>query len=100
MIQYVKSSVSSKFGPFATFQVKFRVPAEIVVVGHTDRVGTDQQNDVLSLQRAERVRQELVRLGVDPNSMSTVGRGEREPLVPTDDEVAQPRNRRVEITVR
>jgi len=29
-----------------------------------------------------------------------VGRGEREPLVPTEDEVSEPRNRRVEITVR
>ena len=50
-------------------------------------MGSDQQNDVLSLQRAERVRQELVRLGIDPDRIQTVGRGEREPLVPTDDEV-------------
>jgi outer membrane protein OmpA-like peptidoglycan-associated protein len=81
-------------------EVAARPSAEIIAIGHTDRVGSDQQNDVLSLQRAERVRQELVRLGIDPGGIVTVGRGEREPLIPTDDEVPQPRNRRVEITVR
>ena len=70
------------------------------MIGHTDRVGSDQQNDVLSLQRAERIRQDLVRLGMATDGIQTVGRGEREPLVPTEDEVPEPRNRRVEITVR
>lgn len=77
-----------------------RPAAEIVAIGHTDRVGSDQQNDVLSLQRAERVREELERLGINPERIATVGRGEREPLVVTADEVAEPRNRRVEIIVR
>jgi outer membrane protein OmpA-like peptidoglycan-associated protein len=81
-------------------EVAGRPAAEVVAIGHTDRVGSDQQNDALSLQRAERVRQELVRLGIDADRIVTVARGEREPLVPTDDEVAQPRNRRVEIIVR
>jgi outer membrane protein OmpA-like peptidoglycan-associated protein len=73
---------------------------EIVVVGHTDRVGTLAYNDALSLRRAERVRAQLGRIGVPDAQISVAGRGEREPLVPTDDEVAEPRNRRVEITVR
>jgi outer membrane protein OmpA-like peptidoglycan-associated protein len=81
-------------------EVAGRPAAEIVVIGHTDRVGSDQQNDALSLQRAERIRQELIRTGIAAERIVTVGRGEREPLVPTDDEVAEPRNRRVEITVR
>jgi outer membrane protein OmpA-like peptidoglycan-associated protein len=81
-------------------EVTGRPAAEIVAIGHTDRVGSDQQNDALSLQRAERVRQELISLGVSPDRIAAVGRGEREPLVPTADEVAEPRNRRVEITVR
>ena len=69
------------------------------VIGHTDRVGAVPYNDALSLRRAERVRDELMKLGIaaeDP----VAGRGEREPLVPTADEVAEPRNRRVEINVR
>ena len=56
-------------------EVAGRPAAEIVVIGHTDRVGSDQQNDVLSLQRAERVRQELVRLGIDPERIVDGGRG-------------------------
>jgi outer membrane protein OmpA-like peptidoglycan-associated protein len=78
-----------------------RYPApEIVVIGHTDRVGTLARNDALSLRRAERVRDELVKSGVDAARIRVEGRGEREPLVPTPDEVAEPLNRRVEINVR
>jgi len=78
-----------------------RLPApEIVVIGHTDRVGTLARNDALSLQRAGRMRDELVKAGVDPAKIRVEGRGEREPLVPTADEVAEPRNRRVEINIR
>jgi len=73
---------------------------EIVVVGHTDRVGTLTYNDALSLRRAERVRNDLVQLGIQRERITVAGRGEREPIVPTEDEVAEPRNRRVEITVR
>ncbi len=73
---------------------------EIVVVGHTDRVGTVPYNDALSLRRAERVRNGLAQMGIPRDQISVAGRGEREPLVPTEDEVAEARNRRVEITVR
>ncbi len=73
---------------------------DVLVIGHTDRLAGDDYNDRLSLQRAERVQAELVRLGIPPARIRTAGRGEREPLVPTDDGVAEPRNRRVEIDVR
>ena len=73
---------------------------EIVVVGHTDRMGTVEYNDTLSLKRAERLRTELVQIGIPAERIQTAGRGEREPLIPTDDEVEEPRNRRVEVTVR
>jgi outer membrane protein OmpA-like peptidoglycan-associated protein len=78
-----------------------RHPApEVLVIGHTDRVGSVQANDQLSLRRAERMRDELVKLGASADPMQVSGRGEREPLVPTADEVAEPKNRRVEVTVR
>ena len=73
---------------------------DVVVIGHTDRVGNLQFNDGLSLQRAERVRMELVKLGIAESRIQIAGRGEREPLVPTADEVSEPRNRRVENSVR
>ncbi|HSG77808.1 MAG TPA: OmpA family protein [Burkholderiales bacterium] len=81
-------------------ELRERSAPDVVVIGHTDRVGNVQYNDDLSLQRAERVRGELVRLGIPPARIRVAGRGEREPLVATDDDVAEPRNRRVEINVR
>jgi outer membrane protein OmpA-like peptidoglycan-associated protein len=81
-------------------EIARRPAAEVVAIGHTDRVGTVQHNDALSLQRAETVRRELVRLGIPIDRIQVAGRGEREPLVPTAEGVPEPRNRRVEITVR
>jgi outer membrane protein OmpA-like peptidoglycan-associated protein len=78
-----------------------RRPApEVVVIGHTDRVGSLAYNDALALKRAERVRAALVEAGVDAGQIEVAGRGEREPAAPTADEVPEERNRRVEITVR
>ena len=73
---------------------------EIVVVGHTDMVGGLAYNDALSLRRAERVRTELVSIGIPAERIQVAGRGKREPLVRTPDETPEPRNRRVDITVR
>lgn len=74
--------------------------AEVVITGHTDRVGSVEANDRLSLARAEAVRDILAAAGVPRSAMSVAGRGEREPVVPTADEVAEARNRRVEIKIR
>jgi outer membrane protein OmpA-like peptidoglycan-associated protein len=73
---------------------------DIVVIGHTDTIGGSAYNDRLSLARAERMRELLVARGVPANRIQVRGRGERELLVPTEDEVREPRNRRVEINVR
>lgn len=81
--------------------IKRHASAEISATGHTDRAGTMQHNDALSLSRARRVRDELVSRGVAPAQFTSVaGRGERELLIATDDDVPEPRNRRVELTVR
>ena len=81
-------------------ELRKRPTPDIVVIGHTDRVGRDEANDRLSLQRAERMKSDLVREGLAAERIRTAGRGEREPVVPTDDGVDEPRNRRVEISVR
>lgn len=73
---------------------------QLTVVGHTDRVGNAQSNDALSLKRAQTVGQQLIDLGISASSLDTAGRGEREPLVATEDGVANAANRRVEITLR
>jgi outer membrane protein OmpA-like peptidoglycan-associated protein len=80
--------------------MKRRPVPDIVVTGHTDTVGSNESNDRLSMQRAERVKQFLTGIGIPSDRIVTAGRGERELLVPTADSVDEPRNRRVEINVR
>lgn len=74
--------------------------AEVVVIGHTDRMGSDDFNDALSRKRAEMVASRLIASGVRGDRISVAARGEHEPLIQTADEVPEPRNRRVEIKVR
>ena len=80
--------------------LKERPAPELYVIGHTDRVGKLEANDALSLQRANTVKAMLVADGIPADSIDVAGRGEREPLVATEDEVAEPANRRVQIVVR
>jgi outer membrane protein OmpA-like peptidoglycan-associated protein len=77
-----------------------RPAPEIVVIGHTDRVGSVQYNDELALKRAQTVRAALTQAGIAPGGIEVAGRGEREPAVATADEVDEERNRRVEVIVR
>lgn len=81
-------------------ELKQRPLPDIVVIGHTDTVGTDEFNDRLSLARAQRLREMLVFLGIPAERIEAAGRGKRELLVPTEENVSEPRNRRVEINVR
>lgn len=73
---------------------------DVLVVGHTDAVGSDSYNDALALKRAQTMRSALIARGIPPDDIVAIGRGKRELLVPTADGVAEPRNRRVEIVVR
>lgn len=73
---------------------------DVSVVGHTDRAGDLALNLELSRRRAEAVRDLLVSRGVDPEVISVTSHGESNPLVPTEDDVPEPRNRRVEVIVR
>jgi outer membrane protein OmpA-like peptidoglycan-associated protein len=79
-----------------------RYPApEISITGYTDTAGPAGRNERLSLARARRARDEFVRRGIPADRIVSVsGRGERELLVPTEDGVSEPRNRRVVISVR
>lgn len=81
-------------------ELRRRPLPDIMVIGHTDTVGTLAYNDRLSLARAQRLREMLIEMGLPAERIQAAGRGKREPLVTTDDNVAEPRNRRVEISVR
>jgi outer membrane protein OmpA-like peptidoglycan-associated protein len=81
-------------------EIARRPIADVIVIGHTDTVGNDAANDALSRQRADVVRAAFTARGLAADKVVTIGRGKRELAVPTGDNVAEPRNRRVEILVR
>jgi len=70
----------------------------ILVTGHTDTAGGDDYNQDLSLRRAEAVKREMVKDGIDERLIFIAGRGDRYPAVPTGPGVRDPENRRVVIT--
>jgi outer membrane protein OmpA-like peptidoglycan-associated protein len=80
-------------------EVHRRGPVEVVIEGHCDQVGTDAANDALSLARAEAVRALLVQGGLTATFVRVTGRGERQPVIDAP-ERPEPKNRRVEVTVR
>ena len=71
----------------------------IRITGHTDNVGTDEANQKLSEGRANAVKKELIRRGVDPDRMEAEGKGESEPVATNDTEEGRQLNRRVEFTI-
>ena len=73
---------------------------EVVVVGHTDTMGDVRANLALGLKRAISVRDILVEAGLAASTTEVVSHGEADLLVKTRDNTPEPRNRRVEITVR
>ena len=80
--------------------VKTYPAPQVAVVGHTDTAGSATANIGLGLRRAEVVRMRLVEAGVDRSAIVVTSHGEATPLVPTADDVTEPKNRRVDITVR
>lgn len=80
--------------------VKLRPVPDVLVVGHTDTTGAPAANFELALRRANTVRALLVAAGLDERAVAVVSHGEAQPLVRTPDGTYEPRNRRVEITVR
>jgi outer membrane protein OmpA-like peptidoglycan-associated protein len=83
-----------------TEKIKSFPAAQVTVIGHTDRVGNQAENDLLSLKRANTVGDMLIQIGIPKDAIEIVGRGEREPLVRTADGVSEEKNRRVEIKLR
>jgi outer membrane protein OmpA-like peptidoglycan-associated protein len=73
---------------------------DISSIGHSDTAGNPEYNLKLSQQRAEDVARLLIEAGVNPDSIEATSHGENNPLIRTDDNVSEPRNRRVEVVVR
>ncbi len=81
-------------------EVKERATPDIIVVGHTDTMGTPPANFELGLKRATSVRDLLTQAGLDASTINVTSLGEADLLIKTPDETPEPRNRRVEIAVR
>ncbi len=72
---------------------------DIMVIGHTDALGTDAYNMKLSQSRAESVKSYAYAKGVDLNRLKVVGKGENEPIASNETADGQAKNRRVEIVI-
>jgi outer membrane protein OmpA-like peptidoglycan-associated protein len=72
--------------------------SDLLIVGHTDAVGSDDYNDRLSQRRARSAARYLASHGVD-RTIETEGRGETEPVASNDTEEGRQRNRRVEVAI-
>lgn len=77
-----------------------RPAPDISVIGHTDTVFTDPYNMQLALRRANKVSELLSEKGLKPNSLVIESHGKRNLLIQTPDNTWEPRNRRVEVSVR
>jgi OOP family OmpA-OmpF porin len=84
----LRAEIASRSGP------------QVEVTGHTDTVGSGDDNDRLSQQRAEEVLNWLAGQGIDRSLMLASGRGERDLKEPSIDNFSSATNRRVEVIVR
>lgn len=95
----LSAEAASVLGEAAEY-IKAGCTANIGVVGHTDLSGPPGYNVGLSKRRSESVATSLIQQGVPAEQISVDWRGESEPLVPTDDGVREPQNRRVQIELK
>lgn len=88
-------NVRAALRPVARY-LKETPAAKLEVVGHTCNIGTAADNDALSLERAEIVRDYLIRQGLAAKRVTAIGLGEREPIASNSSDAGRIRNRRVE----
>ncbi|MEQ1557551.1 MAG: OmpA family protein [Methyloglobulus sp.] len=80
--------------------IKKHESCDLSVIGHSDRVGDNASNKGLSIDRAKAVAEILTSNGIDAKCMDIRYYGENDPAIPTADNVAEARNRRVEVEIR
>lgn len=72
---------------------------QILIVGHTDARGSEDYNQQLSEDRAESAAEYLIQEGITPSRITTMGKGESEPVATNDTEAGRQQNRRVEVAI-
>lgn len=96
----VLTAESQSLLPKIIANAQARPAVDISVIGHTDTLYTDDYNNQLSLRRATKVADLLKEKGLKPNSLTIESHGKRNLLVQTPDNTWEPKNRRVEVSVR
>ena len=94
----IRPDAASNLNNLASSLNKFG-ESKIMIVGHTDNVGTDSYNMDLSNRRANSASAYLQSRGVPSTRITTTGRGEAEPVASNDTEAGRQQNRRVEIAI-
>jgi OOP family OmpA-OmpF porin len=87
----------SKLGEY--IRSKGMTVVDLDVVGHTDSMGSEEYNQVLSQRRASAVKTYLISRGIDGSIIDVIGKGESEPTASNDTAEGRALNRRVEIHV-
>ncbi|WP_375748556.1 OmpA family protein [Vibrio sp. HN007] len=83
--------------PFAEFMQK-NGTFKVLIIGHTDNVGSEQFNQELSEKRAEEAKQFLLDKGIPESRITTVGKGERGALYSNESAESRALNRHVTVT--
>ncbi|BHH85167.1 OmpA family protein [Desulforhopalus sp. 52FAK] len=94
------TDASTKLIPEVLQTVQKRESKNISVIGHTDTAGNPEYNLRLSKLRAQAIADILKKKGLNKSYITTTSHGENNPLIPTEDNVHEPKNRRVEVVVR
>ncbi|CAK0770236.1 OmpA family protein [Azospirillaceae bacterium] len=91
---------SMKLIPSILETIKDWTVPNIAIVGHADKVGAPEYNDIVARQRATSVHDLITNKGVAASIIEVSSHGANNPLIPTPPNTPEPRNRRVEVTVR
>lgn len=73
--------------------------SDLLIVGHTDQVGSSEYNQTLSEKRGTAAANYLVSQGVSRSRVTTLGRGEKEPIASNETEAGRQQNRRIEVAI-
>ena len=79
--------------------LKDNAAVRVAIYGHTDNVGDDQENLILSENRAKAVYQYLILEEIDPSRLEYKGFGESSPISNNDSEEGRLKNRRTEFVI-
>lgn len=85
---------------YAVAQILRAYPhSQIMLIGHTDNVGTAEQNQRLSQARVDRMAQLLIHAGIEPTRITAIGHGMRDPIADNATDRGKALNRRIELVV-